>query len=90
MGNQELREKIAKLNNKCDMIDCQHRPGSWECNLCLADQIITLLPDVEEIRKQERERMLVWGIEQCQEHYKGGGVISRRECPKCWLSLKSI
>jgi len=28
-----------------------------------------------------------WGIEQCQKHYKGGGVISRRECPLCWKEL---
>lgn len=28
-----------------------------------------------------------WGIEPCQEHYRGGGVISRRECPLCWQSL---
>ena len=30
-----------------------------------------------------------WGIEQCQAHYKGGGVISKRECPECWKSLSS-
>jgi len=28
-----------------------------------------------------------WGIEICNEHYKGGGVISRRECPECWKAL---
>ena len=28
-----------------------------------------------------------WGIEPCQEHYEGGGVISQRECPLCWQSL---
>ena len=33
--------------------------------------------------------IVAWGIEQCQEHYRGGGIISRRECPLCWQSLRT-
>ena len=39
-----------------------------------------------EARKQERERILNWGIETCFEHPRGG-VFTRRECPKCWQVL---
>ena len=42
-------------------------------------------------RKAEREmkrQIMDWGVEQCQEHYTGGGVCSKRECPKCWQELE--
>ena len=51
---------------------------------------------VYEAKREERERILNWGIEICHEHlpkWEGrvdlmGGVQSRRECPKCWQALK--
>ena len=41
------------------------------------------------------KRIVKWGIEICHEHlptWQGrvdlmGGVLSRRECPKCWQAL---
>ena len=47
-----------------------------------------LTPRLLEAQVRETLKMVgEWGIEQCQEHYKGGGVISKRECPECWKSL---
>ena len=53
---------------------------------------------IEKAKKEERERIQLWGLEPCTEHieYKGNpvdfdfmqGILSRRECPKCWQSLK--
>ncbi len=48
-----------------------------------------ILAITEVDHKAHIEALIQWGIEQCQEHYKGGGVISRRECPECWKSLKA-
>ena len=33
------------------------------------------------------EALIKWGMEVCNEHYRGGGVFTRRECPECWKSL---
>jgi len=48
--------------------------------------------------REGRKGILLWGLEPCTEHikYNGNpadfdymqGVLSKRECPKCWQSLQ--
>jgi len=40
------------------------------------------------ILQQGRREVVEWGILPCNEHYKGGGLFTRRECPECWKKLK--
>jgi len=57
------------------------------------------LREVARKAEQERLRQIVeWGMESCIEHlpkWQGqvdlmGGVLTRRECPKCWQELKKL
>lgn len=48
MPDKELIEKIAHLRGGCDMSNCQHQPGTWECDLCFASQICQLFPEPED------------------------------------------
>ena len=45
------------------------------------------LSERRKVAKAQLKKVVEWGIERCQEHYRGGGVFSRRECPKCWKDL---
>ena len=50
----------------------------------------------QEAQRDTLRQVAEWGIEICTEHlpkWQGhvdlmGGVLSRRECPKCWQELK--
>jgi hypothetical protein len=37
----------------------------------------------------DKKQLYLWGIASCFEHSKGGGVLTKRECPECWKSLNS-
>jgi len=65
MTNEELIEKVAHLISKCDMANCTHKPGTWECTLCLALQIITV------IKEAERERIK----RELREHWTGYNTV---------------
>ena len=52
------------------------------------DQIISALqPAIEEARKEERERIIKWGNEECSHPWQ---PKFRRECPECWQALTSV
>ena len=47
---------------------------------------------IEQAVKEERQRIINWGLEICphidlSDRDFMTGVISRRECPKCWQEL---
>lgn len=44
---------------------------------------------IEEAKKQERERIRLWGSERCLEHHTSMNNILHRDCNECWQSLKS-
>ncbi len=58
----------------------------------LGSVLLELQQDCINSRKAGIREVVEWGIEICHEHlpkWKGkvdlmGGVLSRRECPKCW------
>lgn len=54
-------------------------------NINLQDQILALIPDEKDIRRQERERIINWLDEPCDIHR---GYKHRRYCKGCWQALK--
>jgi len=77
MDRPELREKIYQLvlsqaEDRCYIqggdYPCPEYAGKEEndCTYCVTDQILALIPDIEEVRKQERVRIVdkVTGIMQ--------------------------
>ena len=42
---------------------------------------------VEKGRQMERERIIKWGNEPCEEHMQR---IYRRQCPQCWQELQEL
>ena len=64
--------------------------GKWHTTIFEPgdNQVSYSLREVQEIAKAQLKKVVGWGIEQCRRHYKGGGVISKRECPECWKVLK--
>ena len=97
--DEELREKIAEVlrrNMGVRVADTIHGKEKEYFFPDMTGELLTLLQQrVEEAKKQERERIVNWGIEICHEHlpkWQGeidlmGGVLSRRECHKCWQAL---
>ena len=58
----------------------------------IADQILALIePLIEEAKKQERERIIAWGLELCP-HWSDERTrdvrIMKRDCSLCWQALK--
>ncbi len=74
--------KLKKMTKK-EILLAQGLSGNYEC--WSYDYLLAQAAQLDAIR-QVRE----WGIEQCQEHYTGGGVCSKRECPECWQSLNKL
>ncbi len=71
LTGEEQLEALRKLNDKYR--DDDERP--------------TRAMEDEALCEAQLKKVVEWGIERCQEHYRGGGVFSRRECPKCWKDL---
>ena len=42
---------------------------------------------VDKLLETQLDKVAEWGIEPCFEHTRGGGIFTRRECPKCWKTL---
>ena len=96
LDRSELREKAEQISIKVwDMALASVRPDAKPEDYQVIrtntlkwarGAILALIPDIEEAKKQERERIKEWGDEVCVEHSKDRWY--RRECPKCWQALK--
>jgi len=77
----DSREKVALYQLNLQRKECGLHEQEWsnlteviqDAYLEWANQILSIVQE--------------WGIEPCHEHYRGGGVISQRECPLCWQTL---
>ncbi|KKL98678.1 hypothetical protein LCGC14_1822040 [marine sediment metagenome] len=82
---------LKQFRDRQDAQTAKHIEEHWQkYQLDHAKEQVNVTTIIKDAECEARIASLIqWGIEQCQEHYKGGGVISKRECPECWKSLKA-
>ena len=79
------RDKQLEAGQK--QVDKQFNPDWLQIKEHYEGIIRGIVKEHHEAMNELVGEILRWGIEQCQEHYTGGGVCSRRECPECWKAL---